>query len=263
MAIAVTALHVAPVKGARLRPVPEVRVGRHGAAGDRRFLVVGADGELLTTARTPALTEVEPAWDDARGALRLRFPDGTEIEDVVEPGAPATTRLYDGREVRGRRLDGPLADALSAHLRRPARLFVRDEDQTAADDFPLTLMSEGSQRALAPALGGDVPDARRFRMTIAIDGVEAWAEHGWAGGELHVGEAVLRVVDPVPRCVVTTRSPDDGRRDLPTLKALARLRGKDDVSFGVWCEVVAPGRVRVGDAVARQAGQAGLRPHAA
>jgi hypothetical protein len=36
---------------------------------------------------------------------------------------------------------------------------------------------------------------------------------------------------------------------VPTLKALAELRGKDDVTFGVWCEVVAPGRVRVGDTV--------------
>jgi hypothetical protein len=39
------------------------------------------------------------------------------------------------------------------------------------------------------------------------------------------------------------------------LKALAALRGKRDVTFGVWCEVVAPGSVRVGDAV--RAGVAG------
>jgi hypothetical protein len=33
------------------------------------------------------------------------------------------------------------------------------------------------------------------------------------------------------------------------LRALARLRGKDDVTFGVWCDVVAPGAVRVGDPI--------------
>jgi MOSC domain-containing protein YiiM len=33
------------------------------------------------------------------------------------------------------------------------------------------------------------------------------------------------------------------------LKALAALRGKRDVRFGLWCEVIAPGRVRVGDTV--------------
>ena len=103
--------------------------------------------------------------------------------------------------------------------------------------------------ALAPELGGAVPDPRRFRMTIAIDGVDAWAEHGWAGREIVVGAARLRGVDPVPRCVVTTRDPDEGRTDAPVLKALARLRGKDDVTFGLWCDVVEPGTVRIGDEV--------------
>ena len=130
------------------------------------------------------------------------------------------------------------------------RLLARDPGERGADDAPVTLMSEASLAALAPALDGDVPDARRFRMTIAIDGVEAWEEHGWAGRQVAAGDAVLRVTEPVPRCAVTTRDPDSGRRDVPTLKALADLRGKDDVTFGVWCEVVSPGPIRVGDVVA-------------
>ncbi len=110
-------------------------------------------------------------------------------------------------------------------------------------------MSGASLAALAPQLDGTVPDARRFRMTIAIDGVGAWEEHGWSGRELAVGGALLRGIDPVPRCVVTTRDPDSGRTDLPVLAALARLRGKRDVTFGLWCAVVTPGRVQLGDAV--------------
>jgi uncharacterized protein YcbX len=86
-------------------------------------------------------------------------------------------------------------------------------------------------------------------MTIAIDGVGAWEEHGWGGREIAVGEALLRGIEPVPRCAVTTRDPDDGGRDAPVLHALAELRGKDDVTFGLWCDVVRPGHVRVGDAV--------------
>ena len=85
-------------------------------------------------------------------------------------------------------------------------------------------MSVASLHALAPALDGAVPDARRFRMTLTVDGVDAWAEEAWKDRELAVGGAVLRVDDPVPRCVVTTRDPDDGHRDVPVLKALAELR---------------------------------------
>ena len=130
------------------------------------------------------------------------------------------------------------------------RLLARDDGERLADDAPVTLMSGASLAALAPELGGSVPDARRFRMTIAIDGVDAWEEHGWGGREIAVGTALLRGLEPVPRCVVTTRDPDDGRVDTPVLAALAALRGKRDVTFGLWCMVAAPGSVRLGDAVA-------------
>ncbi|HEU0317343.1 MAG TPA: MOSC domain-containing protein, partial [Solirubrobacteraceae bacterium] len=113
---------------------------------------------------------------------------------------------------------------------------------------PVTLMSTGSLGAVGRAVAGGIPDARRFRMNVTVDGLPAWAEHDWAGRELALGPAVrLRVVDPVPRCVVTTRDPEDGSVDVPVLRTLAELRGKDDVTFGVWCEVVAPGRIRRGD----------------
>lgn len=243
----VTALAIVPVKGMRVAGVDSVTLERRGPAGDRAFLVVDEQDRLLLTTRTPALMAVEPAWDGT--TLRLRFPDGGEVAEEPRPGAAATTRLYDGREMPGRLVDGALAGALSEHLGRPVRLLMRDTDQTGADDAPVSLMSEASLGALAPALGGTVPDGRRFRMTLTIDGVEAWEEHGWTGRELAAGEAVLRVVDAIPRCVVTTRDPDRGSTDVPTLKALARLRGKDDVTFGVWCEVVRPGTVRRGDAV--------------
>ena len=223
-------------------PVPEVELAAAGPVGDRAFMVVEEDGRLVKTTRTPKLLQVAPRWEGAE--LVLALPGGQEARAVPEPGEPSATRLYDGREVRGRLVDGALADALSEHLGRRVRLLAADGGQTGADDAPVSLMSTAS----LAALGG--PDGRRFRMTITIDGVEPWEEHGWAGRELEVGEALLRVVDPIPRCVVTTRDPEEGRTDVPILKQLADLRGPKDVTFGVWCEVATPGRVRVGDRLA-------------
>ena len=225
----------------RLAAADQLDLGPGGPSGDRAFLVVDEDDRLLLTTRTPALLGVAPRWDGT--ALSLTFPDGREVSAVPEPGRSATTANYEGRPIAGRIVEGELAEALSEHLGRRVRLLARDPAQRGADDAPVTLMSESSLSALG------IPDARRFRMTITIDGVDAWEEHGWGGRELTAGDAVLRVTEPVPRCAVTTRDPDSGRRDHPTLKALAELRGKRDVTFGVWCEVVAPGRVRVGDLV--------------
>ena len=240
--VTVTALAFAPVKGMRLAAADRLDLGPTGAAGDRAFLVVDDEDRLLLSTRTPALLEVAARWDG--GTLTLTFPDGRAVAAVPEPGRPVTTANYEGRPIAGRLVAGELAAALSEHLGRPVRLLARDPGERGADDAPVTLMSEASLAALG------VPDPRRFRMTITIDGVGPWEEHGWGGRELAAGDAVLRVTDPVPRCAVTTRDPESGRRDMPTLKALAELRGKDDVRFGVWCEVVAPGRVRVGDVVA-------------
>ena len=242
MSAAVTRLAIAPVKGLRVAAADELDIGPTGPLGDRAFLVVDEANELLLSTRTPELLQVAARWHD--GTLTLSFPDGSEVAAAPEPGARATTANYEGRRISGRLVDGELAAALSAHLERAVRLLARDPQDRGADDAPVTLMSEASLEAVG------VPDPRRFRMTITIDGVDAWEEHGWGGRELAAGDAVLRVTEPVPRCAVTTRDPDSGRRDAPTLKRLAELRGKRDVTFGVWCEVVAPGRVRVGDQVA-------------
>lgn len=110
-------------------------------------------------------------------------------------------------------------------------------------------MSEASLQALAPEFNGTTPDPRRFRMTITITGTDAWAEHGWRGQRVSIGEAILRVIAPVPRCAVTTRNPDTGATDVRILHARARLRGKNDITFGIWCDIIRPGRIHVGDLV--------------
>jgi len=247
--VTVSQLAIAPVKGMRLQRASEIQLGPHGITGDREFLVIGADGQLLLTGRTPGLVQIEPAWDRKRNVLTLAFPDGGLVQDTPEPGAPATTRMYDGREIPGWIIPGPLGAALSGYLGRPVHLFKRAPEHIGTDDEPVTLMSDASLQALAAAFDGTAPDPRRFRMTITIAGTDAWAEHSWRGQKVSIGEVDLRVIEPVPRCVVTTRNPESGATDARILHALARLRGKNDITFGVWCEVLRPGDIHVGDAV--------------
>lgn len=249
MPVSVSELAVAPVKGMRLQCTGEVELGPHGVTGDREFLVIGEDGKLLLTGQTPALLRVEPAWEPARNILTLRFPDGVTVQDSPEHGVPATTRMYDGREMPGWIIPGPLGAALSGYLGRPVHLFKRAPEHFGNDDEPVTLMSLASLQALAAEFDGTAPDSRRFRMTITITGTDAWAEHDWQGQKVTIGDVILQVIAPVPRCVVTTRNPDSGATDARILHALARLRGQNDITFGVWCEILRPGRVQVGDLV--------------
>lgn len=250
MPITVSQLAIAPVKGLRLAPVDELELRATGAVGDRAYVLVDENGKLLLTARTPRLLQVSQRWDPLSGALTLGFPGGAQVTAAPAPGEAMSTALYHGRRIGGRLTEGPHSGALSEHLGRPVRLVALDPAEQGADDFPVSLMSAASVAAVGAALGAAAFDPRRFRMTITVDGAEPWEENGWAGREIGIGRARLRVIEPVPRCVVTTRDPDRGRRDLPILRTLAELHGKRNVVFGVWCEVGAPGRVRRGDQVA-------------
>jgi uncharacterized protein YcbX len=245
----VAALAIAPVKGMRTVQADALELVESGPVGDRAFHVREADGEIALTMRNPRLVQVVPTWNAAEEHLALAFPDGRSVAAPIVRGEAVSTRFYDGRPVPGRIVEGPFAAALSEHLGRAVQLVVNDEGVVGGDDHPVTLMSDGSLAAVSQALDGAVIDPRRFRMTIAVDGARAWEEDGWAGGEVAIGSATLRVAVPTERCVVTMRDPDDGHGDLPILRALAGLRGKRDVAFGVWCDVAAPGTVRVGDAV--------------
>jgi uncharacterized protein YcbX len=247
--VTVSQLAIAPVKGMRLQHSSEIELGHHGVIGDREFLIVDDDGKLISTSRNPRLLRIEPSWEPTRNLLALRFPDGSIVQDAPEPGTAAVTRMYDGREVPGRVIPGPLSAALSGYLGRAVHLFKRAADHFGNDDRPVTLMSEASLHALAAEFSGTAPDARRFRMSITVTGVDPWAEHGWSGQQVTVGDIALRVLAPVPRCVVTTRNPESGATDARILHALARLRGKDDITFGVWCDVIQPGPLQVGDVV--------------
>jgi hypothetical protein len=247
--VTVSQLAIAPVKGMRLQRSTEINLGHHGIIGDREFLVVDEDCMLLLTARNPGLLRVEPSWEPDRNRLSLRFPDGRVVQDEPEPGAAGITRMYDGREIPGRVISGPLSAALSGYLGRAVHLFRRAADHLGNDDRPVTLMSEASLQALAAELSGTAPDPRRFRMTITVTGADPWAEHGWSGQQVTIGDIALRVLAPVPRCVVTTRNPESGATDARVLHALARLRGKNDITFGVWCEILQPGHIQVGDLV--------------
>jgi len=186
----------------------------------------------------------------------LRFPDGSEVVGDVELGERIVTSFF-GRPVEGRLVEGPWNDALADYVGRPVRLARTEREGDGVDRGRLagaTLVSTGSLEALRDAAGEDGPvDGRRFRMTIGIEGVEPHGEDGWIGSQVCVGRATVAVREHVGRCAVTTLDPDRGIRDLDTLGTIAAYRGdvqtREPLPFGVWCEVVEPGRVAVGDPV--------------
>ena len=252
MKASVSALQVAPVKGLALVARDEIELERHGVTDNRRFHLVDEDGRRYGLLRDGRLALVVPEYDGER--LTLRFPDGSVVSGAVALDGEVTTEFYGGRRVGGSAVLGPWNDALSEYAGRRLRL-VRAAPGAAVDRGhvgAVSVVSEASLMELARSARVERVDGRRFRMLIHVDGIGAHEEDEWLGRDVRVGDAIVHLREQVARCAITTQNPETGRRDLDTLRVIKRYRGVRDeklLDFGVYGDVVDPGRVRVGDVV--------------
>ncbi len=247
----VARFNLTPVKSTALHHPELIELSEHGAAGDHLFMFTTPGGTRLSGAAKAPLLAIRCEHVERAGRLTLTMPDGTRVEGDASPhGERLRVALFD-RKIEVRPLDGSFAEAISSYLGRPAMLVRAEEDERARGSHPVSIMSLASveelgRRANVP----DLPDPRRFRMLIELDGCEPHEEDTWSGGRLQLGGATVRVGRSVPRCVITTLDPDSGQPDFPTLDVLATYRLQEGLlMFGVYADVERAGTVRVGDPV--------------
>ena len=195
-------------------------------------------------------------WNEADSTLAFTFPDGSVAEGTVELGEPVATNFYGRRDVEGRLVLGPWPGALTSFVGRELRLVQCVEAGAGVDRGrgAVSILSTGSLEAMRAAAGISEPiDPRRFRMLLGVEGVGPHEEDEWIGHRVRVGGAVVAVEGNTGRCIVTSRHPETGVRNLPTLDVLAEYRdgieSTEPLPFGVWAAVVEPGRVALGDPV--------------
>jgi uncharacterized protein len=253
----VTRISVAPVKGLGLVHPEGVILEGHGVRENRRFHIVDADGRRFNQLRNGALVQIRPEYDADSERLTLHFPDGGVADGEVSLGGEVTTDFY-GRPVVGNYVQGPWSSALSDWARRPLRL-VQSPPGLAVDRGRghVSLISTASLAELVQnGHDREAVDGRRFRMLFELDGCEPREEDGWIRCRLRIGEATIEIRGDVGRCAITTQNPDTGEPDFDTLRTISAYRGFTEneagqrhIPFGVYGEVVEPGRVALGDAV--------------
>ncbi len=107
------------------------------------------------------------------------------------------------------------------------------------DVLPLLVATDG-------AVGEFGRDIRRLRPNLLVGGVEGMEEVNWPGGELHIGDAVIRIDSRRGRCPMTTVDPDTLVVDPSVLKDIGRRFGG---RLALNAEVLRPGTISVGDEV--------------
>src|SRR3954451_20970514 len=245
---------IAPVKSTALHHPEGIRLERHGAVGDRSFYLIDAEGGLFGRSKLGRLVRIHADVDEGNVRLRLTFPDGAGAEGSTDVRGEAVTTDFWGRRTSGAVVPGPWTEALSDYAGQSLRLVRPDRPRDARGVFPVSLLSLASAEKLAADSGNDRPrDSRRFRMLVELEGCAPYEEDSWDGRHLRLGEALVKVMGPIPRCVVTTQAPETGEKDFPTLAAIAEHRGRGrngTLDFGVYGTVLEPGLARVGEAAA-------------
>jgi uncharacterized protein len=222
-----------PVKSLGGERLPAAEVGPEGLAGDRQWALFDTDsGFGLTARRVPDLL-FATARLRPDGAVEVVLPDGTVTadDDVLSTwlGRPVALRAA-GEATGTRRYENPAdaeADADWESFEGAGGAFHDNAD------FRITLVSAGT-------IGGW--DRRRFRANVVLDGA---GEDDLSGSRVRLGDAVVDVDRPVPRCVMVTRPQPGGiDRDTGVLRTIHRERGGN---LAVGGRVLTPGRVAVGD----------------
>ncbi|GAB3038595.1 hypothetical protein GCM10011376_33760 [Nocardioides flavus (ex Wang et al. 2016)] len=236
----------APVKGMRHLALDHVVLDEQGAVGDRAWCLVDVEGaRVLRTVQHPSLISVVAR---TRGdELELTLPTGETVGAPARESGRSITCDYWGRSVGLALTDGPHAELLSGFLGRPVRLAAAPRGGVVFAD-PLTIVGTASLRALGAEAGEELETAARFRATLVVETDEPHVEDTWLGQEVVVGDAMLRVGGPVPRCAVIDHHPLSGVKDLRLLRALVRRRPTNRAGepvFGVYATCVRPGRVDV------------------
>ncbi|MFI1989953.1 MOSC domain-containing protein [Actinoplanes sp. NPDC020271] len=235
-------LHTYPVKGCHRLDHAEAVVEPWGLRGDRRWMIVNEDGVGITQRDTPLLTRLHVR--PRPGGLRLAAP-GQDDLDLDEPadGPKIAVRVFRNKpEYPGRVAE---SEWVSAFLGRDARLVWQSDptsrtipEATAtpgdrvsfADGYPVLLANTASLDAVGDWLAeaGEEPvPMHRFRPNLVVEGAEAWAEDGWLGKRLRVGEVTFRVAKHCARCRVTTIDQETGETGRQPLHVLGRHRRID------------------------------------
>jgi len=206
-----------PVKSLGGEWLDRAQLTRGGVEGDRRYTVIDLQsGGTLSAAEHPQLLTWTAGGSTIRDAEGRRWAFG----------------------------DAATCRALSAELERTVTLRRHPDGQHYHPGTVLVTV-EGSRLEVERELG-ELIDLRRFRPNLHLQlDCEPFAELGWTGNTLRVGDATLEFLHPCDRCVIAARDPDTGQKRPELLRLLNR---RHDLLFGIFAVVREAAAIEVGDA---------------
>jgi uncharacterized protein YcbX len=242
-----------PVKSMQGERLESARIDDRGIEGDRRWALIDlATGKLMTAKRWSKLL-LAAAHTDESGAVTIDLGDGAPLS-ADDPDASARLSAWLGRDIVLQEAAADTAVAYEMTLDPPnddAEYFdIPAPPGSFFDWADIHLLTEPTFAAAARSRPELQWDIRRFRPNIIVAGdLEPFAEDGWSGSEVEVGDdnpATIAVRQPTVRCAVPLRAQPGLARQPEIFSSLQELH---DNHLGVYCDVTVAGEVAVGSPV--------------
>jgi uncharacterized protein YcbX len=244
-----------PVKSMQGETITTAFLNEKGICGDRAYAIQDTTTGHIASAKYPGKWEAlfacqavyaqEPHPDKPLPPIRITLPDGTVISSEQSDIDAVLSQVL-GREVTliteapaapTREADRSDIDApLSQRTIRQEAMAIAAPPGTFFDYAPVHILTTATLehlRQLSPT--GDF-DVRRFRPNIVIDPSAqepGFVENEWLGKEMAVGEkaALLHLIDPCPRCIITTLPQDNLPRNPGILRTVAQSNAVASVTL--------------------------------
>lgn len=208
----------------------EAILGFNGLAGDRRFGIqrLGDKGGFpwVSASKLPELLLYEPGElnesDFEPIPQKIRTPKG-RVLDVFDAG-----------------LDVEISGKLGFDVE------MTKIKQGIFDDSPLSIITTSTIGLVCDQAGIEA-DARRFRANLVVEMEDSkpFGEDSWVGKMIRIGQtAAVFATKRDIRCKMIGIDPDTANYDPSLLKTVVDL---NDNNAGVYCTVLSPGKLHVGD----------------
>jgi uncharacterized protein len=234
-----------PVKSMQGEALDRVTLTERGLLGDRTYAILDRETGHIASAKHPRKWNrllacqaafAEPPQPNAPlPPIWITLPDGSRISSV-QPDVDRQLSQALAHDVAlvttlehalTREADrSPIDSPAEQRLIRAEPLALASPPGTFFDYAPVHLLTSATLARLQSLFPQGRFAPRRFRPNIMIaptGAAEGFVENEWLGRCLHIGEHVrLNLIDPAPRCVVTTLAQGDLLHDPGILRTISQ-----------------------------------------
>ena len=240
--------------------VDNMQLRAKGPLYDRQFMLVDEHGKFLSQRELPLMSQfkTEIVKDVVKVSLQTK---SIELKLTDLGTKDCLTKVW-RQEIRARQFSDNINEWFSEKLKFPCRLVSPSPNNprirtftippykskvSFADGYPYLILGSKSLDALNKRLSMPI-GMERFRPNIVVRTSEPNIEDNWK--EIKIGSAILKVIKPCARCVMTTIDQNSGERNVEPLNTLREYRkfGKN-ILFGVNAILLKGINIKIGDKI--------------